>query len=172
MPYDKDGNWYAADVVSKGQGKKKKVKSESSKVVPRTARGTASKADVVEALAEEIKETVKDRNNRNRNFGKSVERAVADLTGGARVPASGAIKTSTWGLVGDVQVKYDEGNQVLTLIECKGTSGITPKGGKTYTLKKDVLDQATKEAESLNAMGVVWVHWKNSNYTNDDYVIF
>lgn len=110
-------------------------------------------------------------NNRNRNFGKAVERKVAELTGGDRVVASGAIKNSVWNLLGDVQVRKPDSVEVLALIECKGTSGITPKGDKTFTLKKSVLDQAKTEAEQLKAISVVWLHWLNASYESDDYAI-
>jgi hypothetical protein len=109
-------------------------------------------------------------NNRNRNFGKAVERKVADLTGGHRTPMSGAIKHSNWNLTGDVEVKDASGRDFLK-IECKGTSTITPKGDKTFSLKKSVLDQAVKEAEDVGEIGVLYVHWANANYEHDDYVI-
>lgn len=157
MPYDTNGEWYAASVTPKGEGRKKKsaAPKETAKSPPKD---------------ETVKESVKDRNNRNRGFGKSVERTVAKLTGGDRVPASGAIKTSAWNLVGDVQVK-DNTKKIIALIECKGTSGITPSGDKTFALKKSVLDQATKEADLVGALGVVYIHWKNANYVEDDYVV-
>ena len=110
-------------------------------------------------------------NNRNRNFGKSIEKNVAKLTGGNRVPMSGAIKGSIHQLEGDVRVMFPGERTTLALIECKGTSGITPKGDKTFTLKKSVLDQAKAEAKVQNAIAVVWVHWLNANYVQDDYTI-
>ena len=158
MPYDANGEWYAATVTPKGEGRKKKS------AAPKEAAKSPPNED-------SPKESVKDRNNRNRGFGKSVERTVAKLTGGDRVPASGAIKTSAWNLVGDVQVK-DNTKKIIALIECKGTSGITPSGDKTFALKKSVLDQATKEADLVGALGVVYIHWKNGEYAQDDYVIF
>src|SRR5687768_11153854 len=118
MPY-KDGEWYAVTLAPKGEGKKKKKNDKPSKTVPHGATADSNVLD-------ELKETVTERNNRNRGFGKSVERNVANLLGGERVPASGAIKTSNWNLLGDVQVKYEDGKQVLAVVECKGTSGITP----------------------------------------------
>lgn len=119
----------------------------------------------------EVNEEVRKRNNANRNFGKAIERNVADLTGGERVPMSGAVKNSVWNLEGDVRVRYPDSSRVLSLIECKGTSGITPSGDKTFTLKKSVLDQAKKEGELVKAIPAVWLHWKNANYEQDDYVI-
>lgn len=111
-------------------------------------------------------------NNRNRSFGKAVEKNVAKLTGGSRVPMSGAIKGSIHQLEGDVRVMFPDSVNTLALIECKGSSGITPKGDKTFTLKKSVLDQAKAEAKIQNAVAAVWVHWLSANYVQDDYVIF
>ena len=111
-----------------------------------------------------------ERNRRNRGFGKGVERAVANILGGQRVPLSGAVKGREWTLLGDVHVKNGRGENVA-VVECKGTSGITPKGEKTFVLKKSVLDQAQQEAESMDAVGAVWVHWRGANYRQDDYVI-
>lgn len=110
-------------------------------------------------------------NNINRNFGKSIERNVAKLTGGERVPMSGAIKNSVHNLEGDVQVRSPDGKKVLSLIECKGTSGITPKGEKVFSLQKKFLDQMKKEGRAMHALPVLWLHWREANYTEDDYVI-
>ncbi len=136
-------------------------------------KGPLDKVAVVEALKAELepKRDVKAQNEMNRNFGKNVERAVAKITGGGRTPGSGAIKNSVLGLEGDVQVFYKDSRELLTLIECKGSSTITPAGDKTFTLKKSVLDQAKKEAEGLRAVAAVWVHWKSANYETEDYVI-
>jgi hypothetical protein len=110
-------------------------------------------------------------NNINRNFGKAVERNVAKLTEGSRVPMSGAIKNSVHNLEGDVQVRSPDGKRVLALIECKGTAGISPKGDKVFSLKKSVLDQMKKEGRLQHALPATWIHWKDANYTQDDYVI-
>lgn len=158
MPiYDKAGNWVSA-VQPKGEKKAKKSDKKAVKVVKPNEDA-------------DTKDDVTARNAKNRNFGKSVERTVATLTGGSRVPASGAIKTSAFNLVGDVQVRYDEGTRTICLVECKGTSGINPSGEKTFVLKKSVLDQCSKEADLLGAVGATWVHWKNANYVQDDYVV-
>lgn len=116
-------------------------------------------------------ERTKERNERNRNFGKSVEQRVATMTGGARTPMSGAIKNSNWNLTGDVEVKDASGRDFVK-IEVKGTSTITPKGDKTFTLKKSVLDQAVQEADDAGEIGLVYLHWLNAKYEEDDYVIF
>lgn len=110
-------------------------------------------------------------NNINRNFGKSIERNVANLTGGDRVPMSGAIKNSVHNLEGDVQVRAPDGKKVLALIECKGTSGVTPKGDKIFSLQKKFLDQIKKEGRTMRALPVLWLHWRDANYAEDDYVI-
>lgn len=114
--------------------------------------------------------TRKEQNNRNRNFGKDVERQVAKKTGGERTPGSGAFKFSNRNLTGDVQVN-DELGRGLCKIECKGVSIINAKGEKTFTLKKSVLDQAFQEADKQGEIGVVWIHFLNNNY-DDDFVAF
>lgn len=111
-----------------------------------------------------------EQNRVNRGFGKSIEREVAKLTGGSRVPGSGAFKQSVHNLTGDVEI-FDDQGRVIMRVECKGTSAITPKGDKSFVLKKSVLDQAKKEAEATNVVGVVWVHWRDAEYKKDDYVI-
>src|SRR5690606_40126867 len=98
-------------------------------------------------------------------FGKAVEKAVANLTGGTRVPMSGAIKNSVFNLEGDVNVKTRDGKKTLFLIETKGTSGITPKGDKTYTLKKSVLDQMSKEGRTAGAIPALYLHWRDRKST-------
>lgn len=110
-------------------------------------------------------------NRKNRGFGKSVERNVARVLGGERVPLSGAVKSDKWTLTGDVRVTSHDGERLVAILECKGTSAITPKGDKTFTLKKSVLDQARDEAAREGAIGAVWVHWKQGKYRQDDYVI-
>lgn len=110
-------------------------------------------------------------NDTNRKFGKGIERKVAQLTGGERVIMSGAAKWSSKNLIGDVQVMEPDSSRVLCMIECKGTSGITPKGDKTFILKKSVLDQAKSEAALMKAIAAVWIHWRQANYETDDYVI-
>jgi hypothetical protein len=117
-----------------------------------------------------LSEKRRQQNNINRNFGKSVERHVADLTGGTRVPMSGAIKNSVHNLEGDVSVRTKDGRKVLALIECKGTAGLTPKGEKVFALRHSVLQQATKEARLQKAIPATWIHWKGETYQND-YVI-
>ena len=112
-----------------------------------------------------------ERNRINRGFGKGVERNVARILGGDRVPMSGAYKGEGFELKGDVRVKDASGERTIALVECKGSSAITPKGDKTFTLKKSVLDQAEREAAELGAIGAVWVHWRGANYRQDDYVI-
>lgn len=134
---------------------------------PTSTKKKSSKGTTKTVNTAVVDEKVRERNNRNRTFGKGVERKVADLTGGDRVIASGAIKTSVWNLVGDVQVRDADGKRVVVLIECKGTSGITPKGDKTFILKKSVLDQATAEAKQVGALAAVWIHYKDNQYEND-----
>lgn len=109
-------------------------------------------------------------NAQNRQFGKSVERQIAKIVGGVRTPGSGAIKNSILNLEGDIRVRDAGGKRDLAVLECKGTSGITPKGDKTFTLKKSVLDQAHREADLVKAIGAVWLHWKQGEYM-DDYII-
>lgn len=109
-------------------------------------------------------------NNRNRQFGKAVERNVAKLVGGERTPGSGAFKQSNRNLTGDVEVRDNAGSG-LAKFECKGVSTITPKGEKTFTLKKDVIDQAFKEAHDVREIPVVWIHWFENNYIEDHAII-
>ncbi len=108
-------------------------------------------------------------NNQNRRRGKEYERAVAKLVGGERTPGSGAFKNSNRNLTGDVQVN-DALGRGLCKIECKGVATISPKGAKTFTLKKTVLDQAFQEAKLQGEIGVVWIHFHGEDYLND-YVI-
>lgn len=145
--------------VPKPEGNKKKSKG----------KGTAKPNKTVDMSA--VDEKRKRQNNINRNFGKNVERNVANITGGVRVPMSGAIKNSVHNLEGDVQVRSPDGKKVLSLIECKGTSGINPKGEKVFNLQKKVLDQMKKEGQAQHALPALWVHWRDANYTEDDYVI-
>jgi hypothetical protein len=109
-------------------------------------------------------------NKRNRDFGKAVERQVAKIVGGERTPGSGAFKFSNRNLTGDVQVN-DALGRGLCKIECKGTSIISAKGGKTFTLRKSVLQQAMKEADDQGEIGVVWIHFLNDQY-DEDFVAF
>jgi hypothetical protein len=169
MPiYNEKGEWVSA-AIPKGEKKAKKGSKPTKKDDKK--KETAEKSEDDDEKEADSQRTRKEINNRNRNFGKSVERRVAELTDGHRVVASGAIKTSIWNLLGDVQVPFDDSHDTLAVIECKGTSGITPKGDKTYTLKKSVLDQMVKEADLMKAVGLVWVHWLSASYENDDYVV-
>src|SRR4051812_31607432 len=105
------------------------------KPAPKTKKSSFSSKKLNKPMTTEEetdKPTRTEINARNRNFGKSVERSVAKLTGGDRVPASGAIKTSNLDLTGDVQVK-DAAGRPLIKIESKGTSALTPSGDKTFT---------------------------------------
>ena len=119
----------------------------------------------------EIHPVPKDRMQSGRDFGKRVEREVARRTGGERMPMSGAIKTSVRGLEGDVRVRDSTGQRDVFVIECKGAGQITPRGERTYVLKKSVLDQMVAEAERSGAIGLVYLHWKGNDFS-DDYVIF
>lgn len=110
-------------------------------------------------------------NSRNRNFGKAVERAVAKKTGGTRTPGSGAIKNSVLNLEGDVRIRDSENKKDIIIVECKGSSGLTTKGDKTYTLKKSVLHQMIKEAELTGSIGVLYLHFLNEDYTEDYCII-
>lgn len=132
-------------------------------------KGTKTPKKTVDQAA--VDDKIRQRNNTNRNFGKAVEREVAKRTGGHRVPASGAIKNSVWNLEGDVRIVSDDGKATLVLVECKGSSAITPKGDKTFSLKKSVLDQATREADLVGTLPAVYIHWKGANYDQDDYVV-
>lgn len=153
----------------------KKEKSRAKSQKPSKTVGTfikdelSSKALEANNIADKLDR--RQQNNINRNFGKSVEREVARLTGGTRVPMSGAIKNSVHNLEGDVSVRSRDEKRVLALIECKGTSGITPKGDKVFSLKFSVLEQARKEAELQHAMPMVWIHPKGENYSKDWIVI-
>lgn len=110
-------------------------------------------------------------NNRNRNFGKAIEREVAKRTGGERTPGSGAIKNSVKNLEGDVRIRDAENKRDIIVVECKGSSGLTTKGEKTFTLKKTVLDQMVKEAELTGCIGAVYLHFLQNEYTEDYCII-
>lgn len=117
----------------------------------------------------------KEINDRNRNFGKAVERNVAkilDSENGSsqRVPGSGAFKFSNKNLTGDVEVRDASGREFLK-VECKGVSTLTPKGDRTFTLRKDVLDQAFKEARDAQELAAVWIHWLGVSYEQEDHVV-
>jgi hypothetical protein len=114
--------------------------------------------------------TRKEINDRNRNFGKSVERNVAALTGGERTPMSGAVKHGSRNLTGDVEVKDLLGRDFVK-IECKGASIVTPTGDKTFTLKKSVIDQTFQEAKDAGEIGILWVHWANNQYIEDHVLV-
>lgn len=110
-------------------------------------------------------------NARNREFGKSIERNVSKLWDDAnRIPGSGAFKTSNLNLKGDVSVK-DQGGRRFVKIECKGSSVITPKGRRTFTLEKDVIDQTLNEALEVGELPMLWIHWENATYATEDHVI-
>jgi hypothetical protein len=158
--YDENGNWLGA-VPKPESTKKTKSKPTKSKI--------PTKGVDMEAV-EAKKRTRTEQNKVNRNFGKSVEYKVAELTGGERVPMSGAIKNSVFNLEGDVRVRYPNSKEILALIECKGMTSLAPKGEKSFTVKKGWLDQATAEAELQHAIGVVWLHLKGESY-EDGYAI-
>lgn len=104
-------------------------------------------------------------NHINRNFGKSVEREVAKLTGGTRVPMSGAVKNSVHNLEGDVTIRTPDGKKTMFLLECKGQS---PKeNAKSFQIKVPVLKQAQEEADLQKAFAAVWYHLKGENYSED-----
>lgn len=138
----------------KPEGGKKKPKSSSAKSATKPAE--KARAEI---------------NNRNRNFGKSIEREVAKRTGGERTPGSGAIKNSVKNLEGDVRVRDADNRRDIIVIECKGSSGLTPSGDKSFTLKKSVLEQMVNEAEIVGAIGALFIHWKHEEYDTDFVVI-
>ena len=137
------------------------------------AKDKKSKWAALEATADAALREREDRiatNNRNRNFGKAVEREVAALVGGERTPGSGAFKHSNRNLTGDVEVRDGLGRG-LAKIECKGVSVITPSGERTFTLKRHVLDQAFQEADIQREIPVVWVHWHQGRYVDDAVIV-
>jgi len=74
-------------------------------------------------------------------------------------------------LESDVRVSHKDSPEVLALIECKGSSKISSKGDKLFTLKRKVLEQADSEAQISGGIPAVWVHWKGSDYQNEDFVL-
>jgi hypothetical protein len=116
--------------------------------------------------------TRKQINSRNRRAGKATERKVAQLLGGTVIPLSGSIKDSVHNLEGDVTVRNVNGEREILKVECKTTSTITPKGDRTFTLKKSVLDQMKAEAEKAGSLGLLYIHWNGKSYENDDYVVW
>jgi len=192
--YDEEGNVVISPLVKAPRKPKadKPAKKGGGKLPPpiRILGAPVAKETISEVLAEvesiiksdapdEAKAEATRRSKRNRGFGKAVENAVATMYNGDVVPASGAIKTSVWNLLGDVQIRADKAldNQPFVVVECKGTSGITPAGDKTFTMKRSVVDQMVREAKSMKApgggrvIGALYVHWKNANYQTDDYVL-
>lgn len=143
----------------------KKTKKKGGKAI------AAPTKTVNTALVEERKRSRADINNTNRQRGKTLEREVAKRTGGERTPGSGAIKNSVKNLEGDVRVRDADNRRDALVIECKSCSTLSPDGDHTFTLKRNVLEQATKEADLIGAIGLVYLHWVGANY-NDDYVIF
>lgn len=101
--------------------------------------------------------------------GKSVEREIAALVGGNRIPMSGAIKRGPYNLTGDIAVKDAAGREYMK-IESKMTGAINPKGESIYTLNEKVLRQMYEEAQATGELGALWIHWKHKAY-NRDYVI-
>lgn len=101
--------------------------------------------------------------------GKAVEREVATLVGGSRIPMSGAVKFGPHNLTGDVRVPDAKGRE-LAKLEVKMTGTITPSGDASYTLKRSVLQQMINEAKATGELGALWLHWKHGPYLQD-YVI-
>lgn len=147
----------------------KPTKTTKSKSKAGKASGKPSKGVDMDAVAERMR-TRKEINDANRALGKSTERQVAKLTGGERTPLSGAVKFSNRNMTGDVEVKDVRGRDFVK-IEVKATSAITPSGDKSFSLKKSVLDQMFREAEDAGEVGACYIHWKNADYTQDDYVV-
>src|SRR5690606_32415367 len=104
------------------------------------------------ALVEEKRRRI---NNTNRARGKATEREVAKRMDGIVVPLSGAVKNSVMNLEGDVQIRDLENKDTLFVIECKNSSTLTPKGDRSFTLKRSVVEQAFDEAEIQHAIGIL-----------------
>ena len=117
-------------------------------------------------------ETRREINNRNRKRGKSAEREIARLLGGEVVAGSGAIKNSNKNLLMDVQVRDALNQRDIIAVEVKSTAAISAKGERSFNLKKSVLDQAFSEADKMEMIGLLWVHWVNLRYGTDDYQIW
>jgi len=110
-------------------------------------------------------------NNRNRARGKATEREVAKRVGGHVVPLSGAVKNSVMNLEGDVRVRDESGKEDIVVIECKNSSTITPTGDRSFTIKKDVVEQMIDEAELSGCIGILRVHWHALKYEEDIGII-
>ena len=118
-----------------------------------------------------IKPDRKSINRRNRRAGKNNEKKIAKILDGHVIPLSGAIKNSVFNLEGDISIRTFSGAKELLKVEAKTTSAITPKGERTFTLKKSVLDQARQEADVNGSLGCVWIHWNNMSHERDDYIV-
>jgi hypothetical protein len=100
-----------------------------------------------------------------KQYGASVERAVAKTVGGHKTIGSGAFKNTNNNLTGDVEV-YDNSNQPFLKLEVKARASQETKGEKTLTIAKSVLDQATKEADEAGEIGATWYHFKGEQTTH------
>jgi hypothetical protein len=168
MP-DKTNKYFSPQPKPEPKPKSKSRREKKGKVVPKKDQEQEQEDKTPDQIA--LTEKITKRNNINRGFGRSIEREVSKRVGGVLIPASGAIKNSVLNLEGDVQVRSPDNKKTLMLIECKGTSTITPKGDKSFSLKKSVLDQIVKEAGLVGALPVLYLHWRQGNYDRDDYVI-
>jgi len=120
------------------------------------------------ALVEEKRRRI---NNTNRARGKATEREVAKRMDGIVVPLSGAVKNSVMNLEGDVQIRDLENKDTLFVIECKNSSTLTPKGDRSFTLKRSVVEQAFDEAEIQHAIGILRIHWHALKYDDDIAIV-
>ncbi len=109
-------------------------------------------------------------NKRNKSRGSAAERKIANITGGDRVPLSGAIKRGPYDLTGDVSIKRNNSTRELIKLEVKTSASVTPKGDRVYSLKKSVLDQAAREAAEVGSIGALWIHWNNLGH-EQDYIV-
>lgn len=110
-------------------------------------------------------------NKGNKKRGSDSERAIAKYLGGRRVPLSGAIKKGPYDLTGDVQVMHLNGARELLKLEVKTTSSVSPKGERSFVLKRSVLDQAEREAEEAGSIGALWIRWSGGALQKDHVVM-
>lgn len=94
-----------------------------------------------------------------RQAGNRVEKIVAKSVGGDRVPGSGSIKNTNHNLKGDIEIKDTVGRQFMKL-EVKMSGAVTSKGEKTFPLTKKIVEQAKREAEEVQEIAAVVIHFK------------
>lgn len=111
---------------------------------------------------EQLKEIITARNALNKQRAKSMERRIAKVLRGRRVPMSGAMAKYK----GDVEIPFVN-NPGMYIIECK-LSAHVDNGKRKLRISFDWLTKIRDEAKAMGAkFGVLIIHYHN---TDTDYV--